>query len=634
MSRDTVQLKPARFYWFTPWGLVIGATIIAWRYFVTGRELRGDGDNATFLHDATTDHRGRPYEKLTRARWRRVARRWALAGVPLALANIWAVAHVGRMADLAWAYWPWGWLFIGWLAGVALVGVGWAGVRFARWWPVRQIRRELVKPAAIVLLQLTHVRMSRRKAMRLIELPPGYGRTPDPDASLPVVRVYLPGVIALTDTLKGKLVDNLGSRLGMPHATGAWTLATARAYVELTPAPLPPREVTLDSLRAAVEAAPLERPVIGAANGRRPVSADFDNDSPHLLASAGSGAGKSTLFRFLAMQRMSHGAGAIFLDFKKWSHLKWLRGFGPDRALYFHRVPEIHDALCAVMDELVRRKDLDDEDELDALRTLDVYVEEINTTMSMLREYWKAYVAEQRARARNALRAARAQEDENLIAQAEEDLAVAAGLPAMSPAIQALRYGVNLGRQFRVHFHFIGQSMSATAAGGRDTRESFRTRLLARWDAATWKMLCPGQPYIACPSGQVGLWAHSNGTAVDIVRVPYVSDVQAHEFVLSRCPVPAGHVLSRDIGGVLPGVPARVLGHDVPAPLSELVAGLPAGRRGAPTVEALRMAAHRRESTGFPAPVTAGRPGVAALYDPDEVAGWWEQRERLVIDAA
>jgi hypothetical protein len=646
MTRDEAyspQLKPAKLYWFTKEGIFVLLVRSVWRYWFTGRELRGEGDNATFFHDATVDYRGRPYEKLTRARWRRVTRRWALAGVPFLLLALGGVARLVRAAAVhletgppGWATLPWGRLALAYVAGVLLVGIAYAGRRLSAWWPVRHIRRELVRPAAEVLVRMSGVKIGKRKAMKLIELPPGFAKAPEPGATPRAVRVYMPAAIPLSDARKAEFTRELGQRLGLPNAQGDWTVAAERAYVDLRPAPLPPDNVTLADVRAEVEAAPIERPVAGMANGRRVVYMDFDNDSPHTLGSAGSGAGKSTLYRWVAMQRMRHGAGAIFLDFKKWSHLRWLRGLGPDRVLYFHRIPEIHNALVAVMDEIEHRKDLDTDEELAALRVLDIYVEEINSLMGMLRDYWRSYVAERKAAARTAVRIARLHEEEDpdALAEAEEQLAEANGLPLTSPAIQALRYGVNLGREFRVHFHFIGQSMSAAAAGGRDTRESFRTRFLARWDAKTWKMLAEGVPFVACPGGPVGLWALVAGTTVDIIRVPFVSPEAAREYVLGGTVRSLGPVLSRDIGGSLAGTERPVV-LDALAPLSEVVSRLPDKLDGTrTTLKALRRSAERRAETGFPEPVERGGPGRADLYDVTEVREWFAERERLAIEPA
>lgn len=640
-DKDTYspQLKPAKLFWFTKEGLIVLAIRSTWRYWITGKELRGDGDNATFFHDATVDHRGRPYERLTRARWRRVARRWALGGIPLALASTGALARFVRWAAErgestapGWSEWPWGWTLLAYLGALAVALGTYAGRRLARWWPMRTVRRELVRPAAEVLLRLSGVKLAKRKAMALIHLPPGFTDAPEPGARPKAVRVYMPAAIPLSDARKAEFTRELGQRLGLPNAQGDWTVAAEHAYVDLTPAPLPPNEVTLGDVRAEVEAAPLERPVAGMANGRRVVSLDFDNDSPHTLGSAGSGAGKSTLYRWVAMQRMRHGAGAIFLDFKKWSHLRWLRGLGPDRVLYFHRIPEIHDALVAVMAEIERRKDLDTDEELDLLRTLDIYVEEINTLMGMLRDYWRGEIARAKSAARSNLRIAKESEDEDAILTAEEELARANGLPVVSPAIQALRYGVNLGREFKVHFHFIGQSMSASAAGGRDTRESFRTRLLARWDAKTWKMLAEGVPFVACPGGPVGLWALVAGTTVDIIRVPWISPEAAREFVLSGTVGRLGSVLPVDIGGAIGGA-ERPTVVSVLVPLSDAVSVLE--RDGTETtLKALRRYAERRRETRFPEPAERGGPGRADLYDVTEIKEWFAERERPALERA
>src|SRR5512138_3341350 len=99
-----------------------------WRYLVTGRPIYGKGDNATYFRDATVDYRGGPVERLSRARWRRVARRHAALTVPGGLAICdWRAAA---------AY-----------AGLAAAAGGAYGTRaFIRYWPQRAVRREFVVP--------------------------------------------------------------------------------------------------------------------------------------------------------------------------------------------------------------------------------------------------------------------------------------------------------------------------------------------------------------------------------------------------------------------------------------------------------------------------------------------------------
>jgi hypothetical protein len=590
---ETVQLvKPRRH-------LVVRGL---WRYFVTGRPLWGKGDNATFLLDATTDYRGGPVERLSRARWRRVARRHAGVTAPLCL--------------LAWD-----WRAAALYALLALVGVGgWLGYLVALWWPQRAVRRTYVYPAARVLAKVTGQKFRRRAALRDILLPAGYGEEP---TEIPVV-VFLPD-IPLDAGTKRRVVEALGPRLGLPDATARWIEVGERIRVELLPQLLPPVSVRLADLMDELLAAPLAQPVVGVQGKGHVIHMDFNNDSPHTLGSAGSGAGKSTLYKFVAMQRLRHpNTYAIMLDFKKWSHLRWMGRLEPGRVLIEDEVPRIHEVLCRVLDELLWRKsfNLDQERELEALPTVDVYVEEINTLMSLLQEYWKAEVARRKSEARAMLRRAKDSEDEGLIEEAEEALAAANGLSATSPAIQALRYGVNLGREFRIHFHLIGQSMSAKAAGGRDTRESFRTRLLARWDAKTWKMLADGVPFIACPAGPTGIWAHVHGAEVEIVRVPFVADADAVAYVQGG-PRPSLPMFHGDaiVAEVRPAL-------DASASLRDLVPMLPAPGLG---IDALRKAAQR---PGFPAPVGTVVRGVAAEYSVAEVLAWFADRERMAIDAA
>lgn len=620
-----------------------------WRYFVTGMELWGHGDNATWLQAATEDYRRKPTEKLTRARWQRVARRWVGLGIPLLLLLLHGSALITRRgatvvkADTPrWATLPYGWILAGYFGFAALLGIMYGGYLFAAWWPVRRVRKVYIYPAARELAKITGSRFRRRTALAQIVIPPDFSEAPEEGTAPTPPRVYVPDVV-LDDGMKKRIADRVGARLGLPDATPKWTEAGVEcAYCDLMPASLPPADVTLEELMEALLAAPLERPIIGMSAGRITVHMDFLNDSPHTLGSAASGAGKSTLYKFIAMQRMRHGAFAIFLDFKKWSHLRWagdprLAG----RVVIQDEIEGIHETLCKVLSELIYRKGFPREEEakLAELRTIDVYVEEINTLMDLLVEYWKMYVSRRKQEARRAIRLAKDALDEAKaegdelgvheakakIEEAENELAEAMGLPVTSPALQALRFGVNLGREFRIHFHFIGQSIDARAAGGRNTRASFRTRMLARWDEADWKMLAKGIPFVRCPSGAVGIWAHVHGSEVEIVRVPRVDDKAAVEYVLAGPvpsisafrdePLPAVDASSR------PAIPSAMI-------LSELVEILPAKINGERvTLNALRHASKR---DGFPLPIE-GPTGVggAKLYPVDHVLAWWCDREGL-----
>ncbi|HEU4754268.1 MAG TPA: type IV secretory system conjugative DNA transfer family protein, partial [Armatimonadota bacterium] len=506
----------------------------------------------------------------------------------------------------SWAQWPWHGMLWTYLIAAPLVAAGIFAPRAWQQWQSRTLRREVIYPAARVACQILGVKFRRRDAVQMINLPPNFGEELDDDAEPGSVRVYLPPV-PLDKGTKERLERNVGARLGMPNPSAEWHEAGGRAFVDLLPAEVPPATVTLADVREAIESAPIERPVIGVASGRRTISADFDNDSPHLAASGGSGTGKSTLFRLIAAQRLARGAGAVFLDLKRWSH-SWAHGLPADRALYFYKIEDIHNALVEINCELRRRIEMDKED-LPRLRTVDVYLEELNSLIPALQDYWTELRAEIRRR--------------NKAALADDPYADVAEPPVKSPAVQAIGYLINQGRELRMHAHAMGQRLSAAAFGGNggDRRESFQTRMLAKWTRQTWRMLVPGVPFRVCPQGPRGIWAVVNGDTVDIVRVPELSPDQARALALSgpapTCPV-LGGVMSRPAMTV-PGQRDSLEDSGRTVKLSEAVSVLP----GRPlSLDALRKASQR---DGFPAPV--GQVGSADLYRYADLEAWKLERD-------
>lgn len=604
-------------------GAVYLVTRSAFRYFVTGRPILAAGDNATFLHDATVDYRGRPYTKLTRARWRRVARRWAFVAIPGGLLVTEKAADateaVCRVLDVpapGWTEVPYGGILRAYAVAVP-VGVGvWAYPRVRTWWRMRIPRREYILPAARVLCEITGTRYTKRTASAMIDLPPRWGEPLQDGIEPPAVRVHLPQV-PLDGNRKKRIVESVGARLGIPGARADWHEEGARAWVDLRPAVLPPRTVTYADVETEIMKAPIERPVVGVGVGRVVYHADFDNDSPHLAASGGSGSGKSTLFRLILSQRLRHGSGLIVLDLKKWSH-DWARGLPNNRVIYVHRVEDIHNVCVAIGDELVRRIELDSREDLDRLRTVDVLVEEANTLIPLLRNYW----TEERRRILT----------ENKRILREDPYADVADPPVRSPAILALEMLVNVGRELHMHAHWAGQRLSANTFGGNgaDKRASFSTRFLGRWDKAAWTMLAKDVPYQICPGGPVGLWALIQDGTATIVRVPFVSTEQARTMALSG-PEPTAPVLpGYNLGPVINARPEDVRDNsDRRVTLREAVELLP----GEPvTLKALRMA--RDQDARFPEPAERGGPGRADRYLLSTLVEWKERRDAGVRQVA
>jgi len=588
------------------------------RYLVTGRPIIGAGDNATWLHDATVDHRDHPREKLTRARWRRVSRRWAFLVAPGGLliaeksADLteWTSVHLGA-APPGWTEIPYGGLVQAYAVALPVGLAAYAAPRAREWWALREPRREFILPTARILCSITGTPFHRRDALSMIALPPGWGEELPDGAEPMAVRVHLPQV-PLDDARKKRITQSVGARLGMPGAVADWHEAGGRAWVDLRPATLPPATVAYADVQEAIAAASMERPVVGVAQGRVVHHADFDNDSPHLAASGGTGAGKSTLFRLLLSQRLRHGSGLVVLDYKKWSH-DWARGLPRDRVIYVHRIAEIHETCVAIGAELVRRIELNSREDLDRLRTVDVLVEEANSLIPMLRQYW----IELRAETRRANKAALADDPDADVTEP----------PVISPAVIALEQLINMGRELHMHAHYAGQRLSANVFGGNggDKRASFQTRFLGKWDRASWRMLAGDVPYLVCPGGPRGIWCLVQGADATIIRVPYLSQEDARTLALSgpapRVPVLPGYASGTVLEGVTVDVP------EIPDRRVSLAAALEHLPGRTLSLEAIRSA--RKQDPRFPEPIERGGPGRADLFSLASLVEWRERRGGL-----
>ena len=547
-----------------------------YRYLVTGRPLFGPGDNATLLHHATVDYRRGPRLRLQRRRWERLARRHAALTVPpiVAIAGQWPlVAYESALVGAAGTY---------------------AVIRARRALADRGVNRRYIDPAARTLYAAVGARYDKRRARQDVAVPDDWA------PGDPVV-VTLPTDMPLTAAKEKALVRAVGGRLAIQNAKGSWKRDEVRIRVDIHGTALPPAEVDMARLMEAVAAAPLTQPVAGVGPDG-PVSLDYVQDSPHVALSGPAGTGKSTLLRFLMAQRMSHGVGTIFLDAKRWSH-RWAHELPADRCQYWYRIADIHNSLVAIGEELGRRIECDPS-ELGTFRTLDVVVEEANTLIKMLGTYWRG----ERRRIINEAKALKEQDMD----YDEADL----DPPALSPAVAAMQFGVNMGRELQMHFHVAAQRLEANIFGsnsGAAVRQSFQIRLMAQWDMALWKMLASGHEYVAWPGGKRGLWGFVQGTEFVIVRVPHLDIAQSVQLATSGQDT-YGPILGQDTRVAKPSIEGGL-------PLSSILDTLP-GQDGprALSLDGLRTAAKR---PGFPAPVdTAGR---AYLYLASEVQAWRER---------
>lgn len=572
--------------------------IVFWRYFVTGKSIGAPPDNASFLHDATQDWRNKPVPKLTKARWRRVARRNAALTAPTVL----AVAALFRLI-------PWGVLAV-WLGLVLGAGLFWLtlaarrGLRLHN--PVRlirerKVRREFIDPAAQSLCHLIGHRYIKSRARRMIELPHGWGSGESLDEGEPkTARLWLPSGFSSDTRMKAKITEQVGARLGIPHPVGDWNEAGSAPFVDLSGAPTPPREVTWSSLVPAIARAAEDEIVVGRDPGRRLVTLSASEDSPHFAMSGPSGTGKSVLGRFFLAQRLHRGDGVFILDPKKFSHWRWAGGgkLPRNRVVYAYKTEEVHESWLAIAAEAARRIELDEE-ELAVQRRVWIAVEEINTATKRLTRWWTG----ERKRRITAAKALLA-EAKTLAKESDLDLAEAAAavgldmaeldLPAQSPAVVAMQESVAMGRELKIHVLVMAQRLSASVFGGNggDIRESFQGgRMIARWDRKLWKMLVDTIAYVACPTGPRGIWGLARGEDFTVFRVPYMTDAEATRFALSGEPATGPVLGPLDVPEERPAITTAVTlaaaldmlpGQDGPAAISRAALLKAAGRPGFP----------------------------------------------------
>lgn len=633
------------------------ARVVLWRYFVTGRPLYGDRrDNASFLHAATEDYRGKPVEKLSGPLWRRLARRWALAGVPVLMLVLTLVAGISSGRGPGWLFMPWPQLAAGWEAVAVLAYTGrWFYVT-GRWLLRRRHTSDLIYPTAETACKAIGARYRKRDAVSMVIIPADYmpeqdidtdpwwlSRLPRPwqgkvrlkrqraaEASKEVtattaqrrrwrkgqalaeetepspVRINLPTGIAWNDKRKADLAKAVGVPLGMPDPKPEWHLRSTRGrrpYVLLRPTNPPPALVTFDQIKRWYDKATLARPVLGLAAGNKPEYGDYDNNSPHWLLSGGSGVGKSVLAMGLFCQRMHHGAYLVVLDYKRVSH-RWAFELPEDRCTYAWRIADIHTMLLRIGDVLEwRRENIRQPGESwDApnrvFPTIDILVEEINTLTPMLQAYW----AEIR----------------------EPSL----GHPVQSPAILALKAVLFMGREFAMHEHIAAQRASANTFGanGGDARENCQERCVARWTPQAWKMLANGLPYQRCPATrQRGIWAHISGDDHAVIfQAAYLTPGEARDYALSGVPCPGnpfeGELTAGSSTEIEPAKRTEVV------TLSDALPLLPGLDLGL-SLDALRKAAQR---PGFPEPLPERGDRKAKLYDLQALIMW--RSEQLGMD--
>lgn len=407
----------------------------------------------------------------------------------------------------------------------------------------------------------------------LIDVPHDY-RDPASDG----VVFHVPTIWHVTSDLKRRTVDLIASRLGITDPTASWSLSGMQPRVVIKARQRMPQKVAFADHRDTVLRLPDTQPFIGVSSGGAIITADLEDDSPHLLVSAGTGAGKSSLTRLIGCQAIRSGGQLIVLDAKRTSH-SWAKRI--NGVTYCKTIPEIHDALVTVADIAEQRNEEAEDPDAHQGPRLWVLAEEMNMTAERLRDHWDAV---------------RVKTD-----------------PRKSPAIAALKTILFTGRSARVHVIAVAQRMDANLLGGGAARENFTDRYLARFSKQTWAMLAGDAGTMPAKSDVPGRWVAVKHGRAHQVQVGWISETEATEWA-SR-PKSVTSTVRLDIARSSKSVLARTT--------MGLRDALPYLGQPELSLDALRKLSQRDET--FPAPL--GFEGGQYVYDLDCLVRW--RRGRL-----
>lgn len=373
-------------------------------------------------------------------------------------------------------HWTTEYLPLTYLGGLGLLA-GHRTYGYVRNWT---LRRHVIAPTVAVLDPVIRKHSPSGQGLVRLEVPRDFRDRADAD-----IRVQLPMDWTPVKADMEQVSALLRQRLSADELAATWSLAGRKPYVRYALPAKPPAAVDFTAMTVAVQDVSADAVVMGSGTRGQVVTFDLAMESPHLLLGAGSGAGKSELLAWLVAQFMRRGYGVLCLDAKFVSHM-WLRRI--PGVLYAAESEELHDALLWLDDELLRRaRFVSNGGDPETLVPLVAVLEEINGASNRLRSYWK-----------NEL-----------------------GGKGMSPALTALANLSAMGREMRLHILMAGQSATAKASGGVESRESFGARALARATSNQWRMLAPQIKPIPSRKGVPGRWHLVVGDTLKEFQAPF-----------------------------------------------------------------------------------------------------------------
>lgn len=458
----------------------------------------------------------------------------------------------------------------------------------------RVFRRTVIEPVANSVAIVLRERYVSGMGHTWVTVPIDYR---DNEAAKIVVR--LPMAWTGEDGDRTRLAKVVAERLQVEDITPSWNLSGASPHVAFSVPPKPPALVEWDMARSHLAESSETAPVIGFGPRWKVEAFDLRLEAPHLIIAGASNAGKSEAIATIVSQFMRKGYGILCLDAKFTSHM-WLRKI--PGVLYASESEELHQALIWLDLELLRRARFvamgGNPAELVPLLAV---LEEMNGASNRLRAYWKSI-------------------------KGSSD-------PMMSPALTALQNLASMGREMRVHIILAGQSLTAKAVGGPETRENFGGRMLGRATMAQWKVLAPQIKKPPAKQGPPGRWHIVVGETVREFQVPF-SDMKNEE----------ARLIEFATGGLaMPDVPAMM----AEAEMDGWGGGGEPDNASSepPTPEGISLRLYAEEAginlatlqkwrerrTDFPAWVALGARGVQ-LFDRDHLRAYVRERLREPAD--
>jgi hypothetical protein len=406
----------------------------------------------------------------------------------------------------------------------------------------------------------------------------------------PRVEIRIPDTF-VSDDVKKQVKAIVTGKLGLSDLQEHWDQVGDVATGIWTVKDRPPSSAALDDIREAIDACAEPEYVVGLGTGGRIITINLDDDSPHIACSAGSGAGKSVLAMLIAVQVVRKGGKVLILD-RKGSH-RWALGL--PGITYCTRPGDMHAALIGT-DNLADSRNseaLEHEEGWDPGPRHFVIFEEMNATVAQLKAWW----------------------EEN-----KEK-----GDPKTSPAIQAFRNLMFMGRSAKTNLFGVAQMLTANTTGGPESRENFGIRMLARYTANNWKMLAPECP-MPRKSKVRGRWQLVVAGEATETQVAFLHAHEARELATNGVPVsPLSDTPLFDQGRPVGTSPADTVdGDSLPNPDDGLITLRDAINAGI-LVGNYEQVKKQLQRAGENAPSPAGARGRANLYRIDDLRVYTER---------